>query len=313
MGYGGWQARLADASSVDVFDPLLESLELWERLRIPWGRVAITEEVAQALAIRGHPEEAFVLWGAADASGIQAPSKVGRDFRTRAFLADVPGEQSESWRRRGASMTLDEAVNYARRVLTAELDTHPTAQTPLPRSGRRLATVVFTDIVASTATASAIGDRAWRAQLDEHDRSAMQLATEHAGHVIKSLGDGLLARFDTPRQALAFAVGLRDRLRALGLTLRIGVHTGEIELLENGDILGTAVNLAARVQSSADPGSIFVSSTVRDLMLGGDLDFVDQGERDLKGFDSPWHLFALARPPSPPQSTASTLERSPPA
>jgi class 3 adenylate cyclase len=70
--------------------------------------------------------------------------------------------------------------------------------------------------------------------------------------------------------------------------MRIGGHTGEIELLDNGDILGTAVNLAARVQTSAEPGSIFVSSTVRDLMLGGDLDFLDQGQRDLKGFDSPW-------------------------
>ena len=139
------------------------------------------------------------------------------------------------------------------------------------------------------------------------------LVTDHGGHVVKSLGDGLLARFDTPRQALLFATALRHRLRAIGLTVRIGVHTGEIELLENGDILGTAVNLAARVQRAADPGSIFVSSTVRDLMLGGDLHFLDQGERDLKGFDSPWHLFALARPPSPPQSTASTRERSPPA
>ena len=91
------------------------------------------------------------------------------------------------------------------------------------------------------------------------------------------------------------------------------MHTGEIELLENGDILGTAVNLAARVQQLADPGSIFVSSTVRDLMLGGDLQFRDQGERDLKGFDSRWHLFALADAPSRPQPAASTFERSPPA
>ena len=101
LGHGGWRARVANATTVDVFGPLAESLDLWERLRIPWGRVAVIEEIAQALAIRGHHEEAFVLWGAVDASGIQAPSKVGRTRRTDPYIADVPTEQSESWRRRG--------------------------------------------------------------------------------------------------------------------------------------------------------------------------------------------------------------------
>ena len=100
LGHGGWRARVADATTADVFGPLVESLDLWERLRIPWGRVAVIEEIAQALAIRGHQEEAFVLWGAVDASGIQAPSKVGRIRRTDPYIADVPTELSESWRRR---------------------------------------------------------------------------------------------------------------------------------------------------------------------------------------------------------------------
>ena len=119
MGHGGWQARLHQFSDADVVGPLVESLDLWERLRIPWGRIGILEEIAQARAIRGHPDEAFVLWGAVDASGIQAPSKVGRQRRTASFVSDIPPEQSDAWCGRGTAMTLDQAVAYARRVLAA--------------------------------------------------------------------------------------------------------------------------------------------------------------------------------------------------
>ena len=120
MGHGGWRAHLRQFTDADVVGPLVESLDLWERLRIPWGRIGILEEIAQARAIRGHPDEAFVLWGAVDASGIQAPSKVGRQRRTASFVSDIPPEQSDAWRcGRGTAMTLDQAVAYARRVLAA--------------------------------------------------------------------------------------------------------------------------------------------------------------------------------------------------
>ena len=128
LGHGGWRARLADATTADVFSPLAESLDLWERLRIPWGRVAVIEEIAQALAIRGNHKEAFVLWGAADASGIQVAAKVGRARRTDPYIADLPAEQTGTWYSQGAAMTLDHAVAFARTVVTAALS-RPPAQT----------------------------------------------------------------------------------------------------------------------------------------------------------------------------------------
>jgi class 3 adenylate cyclase/DNA-binding SARP family transcriptional activator len=169
---------------------------------------------------------------------------------------------------------------------------HPPAQP----AQRRLATVVFTDIVGSTEATNALGDRVWRSQLDEHDRAAMQLATSCSGYLIKSTGDGVLARFETPRDALQFAMLLQERLRPIGLTIRVGIHMGEVELHADGDIFGAAVNLSARVQQAAPPDSIVVSSTLRELLLGGELRFRELGEHHFKGFDAPWRLYALDRP-----------------
>ncbi len=161
-------------------------------------------------------------------------------------------------------------------------------------SERRFATVVFTDIVGSTAAAAEHGDARWREVLDHHDEQAWQLADANRGVIVKSTGDGLLARFDSPHDALGFATELAAQLRGVGLDLRVGVHTGEIEIRQNRDITGVAVNLAARVEQEADDGSIFVSSTVRDMMLGGSTEFVDRGEHELKGIEGRWRLYEVA-------------------
>jgi predicted ATPase/class 3 adenylate cyclase len=121
MGHGGWRARLPEATLDDVFSPQAESLDLWDRLRIPWGLVAVAEEIAQSLAIRGYHEEAFVLWGAVDNTGIQAPSKVGRSRRTDGYIAQIPQHRAAAWRARGAAMTIDQTVAYARRSIAAVL------------------------------------------------------------------------------------------------------------------------------------------------------------------------------------------------
>ena len=120
MGYGGWRARLGGATNADIFEPLAESLDLWERLRIPWGRVAVIEEIAQSVAIRGRHQQAFTLWGAVDASGIQAPSKIGRSH-TDQHVAGIPTDVSDTWYCEGSAMTLDRAVAFARNALTAQL------------------------------------------------------------------------------------------------------------------------------------------------------------------------------------------------
>lgn len=168
---------------------------------------------------------------------------------------------------------------------------------PLRQAERRIQTVVFTDIVASTSGTAAAGDNAWRHLLDDHDRLAWDTAERHRGTIVKSTGDGLLARFESPSSALGFADEFRRALDTIGLQMRCGVHTGEIELRDNGDITGIAVNLAARIEHVCITGGIFVSSTVCDLMLGSDTTFDDQGEFTLKGFDRPWRLYAVAPPP----------------
>jgi hypothetical protein len=120
MGRGGWRAQLPDATLVDVFGPQAESLDLWDRLRVPWGIVAVAEEIAQSLAIRGFREEAFVLWGAVDKTEIRPPSIVGRR-RAAPHIVDVPQEQASAWQASGATMTLDELVAYARKTVAAVL------------------------------------------------------------------------------------------------------------------------------------------------------------------------------------------------
>jgi predicted ATPase/class 3 adenylate cyclase len=122
MGHGGWQARLPEATLDDVFGPQVESLDLWDRLRVPWGLVAVSEEIAQSLAIRGHHEEAFVLWGAVDSTGIQPPAKVGRHRRADPYITQIPEDQASAWRARGAAMTTDQRVAFARRTMAAILN-----------------------------------------------------------------------------------------------------------------------------------------------------------------------------------------------
>lgn len=165
---------------------------------------------------------------------------------------------------------------------------------PERRVHREIATVVFTDIVGSTARTTAVGDTDWTAILDRHDQIAWALADRHHGSIVKSTGDGLLARFASPSDAVQFSADLRGELAAIELRIRCGVHSGAIELRDTGDIAGIAVNLAARVEQAAEDGAIFVSSTVHDMLLGGEVCFEDRGEHVLKGFDTPWRLFKLA-------------------
>lgn len=158
---------------------------------------------------------------------------------------------------------------------------------------RRFATVLFTDIVDSTRQSAAAGDTAWRATIDAHDRLARKLVDHHGGRVVKSTGDGLLVVFDVPSQAVSCGAALVRELRSIGVDIRSGIHAGEIEVHDDLDISGIAVNLAARAEQAADDGELWASSTVRDLMLGGAATFEDRGEHTLKGIDGTWRLFAV--------------------
>jgi class 3 adenylate cyclase len=157
---------------------------------------------------------------------------------------------------------------------------------------RMLCTIMFTDIVDSTARAESLGDAAWRALLERHQEVARHDIALCDGRQVKNTGDGLLVRFFSPARALDCATRLRRSLAALGLEIRAGLHTGECEVADE-DIVGLAVHLAARIQSAAAPGEVLVSSTVRDLTVGGAYQFEQRGEHRLKGIEEPWRLWAV--------------------
>jgi class 3 adenylate cyclase len=163
-------------------------------------------------------------------------------------------------------------------------------------ASRVLATVLFTDIVASTERAAELGDRRWRELLQVHDDLGTRLVEQSGGRVVKSTGDGLLATFDGPGRAIACAVALRDRLGDIDVQIRAGLHAGELELRDDGDVGGIAVHIAARIMAEASPGEVMVSRTVRDLVAGSDRSFQDRGTSQLKGVDGDWQLFAVAGP-----------------
>lgn len=157
---------------------------------------------------------------------------------------------------------------------------------------RTLATVLFSDIVDSTRLAQSMGDNRWRQVLDEHDDTVRQCVAAHAGRLVKTTGDGVLATFDGPGRAVYFATDLRARLERMQLMIRAGIHTGEIEM-RNGDVGGVAVHLAARILGEAEPGAILVSRTVKDLMMGTTIPLVDRGLHSLKGIDGDWQLYSV--------------------
>ncbi len=157
---------------------------------------------------------------------------------------------------------------------------------------RVLATVLFTDIVDSTKRAVELGDRQWRALLDRHDETVRQQIGRFRGHEVKSLGDGFLATFDGPARAVRCAAAIAGSVQPLGLAVRSGLHTGEIEL-NRDDIGGIAVHTAARVVAMAGPSEILVSSTVRDLVAGSGLRFEDRGLYALRGLPEKVRLYTV--------------------
>jgi pimeloyl-ACP methyl ester carboxylesterase/class 3 adenylate cyclase len=157
---------------------------------------------------------------------------------------------------------------------------------------RILATVLFTDIADSTRQAAAMGDQRWRALLDQHNALAQRVIARFRGRAVKSTGDGYLATFDGPARAIRCAVAMRDEVRRLGLALRAGLHTGEIELIGD-DIGGIAVHTAARVAALAGANEVWASRVVRDLVAGSGLEFSERGEFELKGIPGTWPLFTV--------------------
>lgn len=173
-----------------------------------------------------------------------------------------------------------------------EVEMFLTGSSHAPETDRVLLTVLFTDLVSSTADASEMGDRSWQSVLDRHDSLVHRQLERYRGRLVKHTGDGLLASFDGPARAVRCATAIREALRGMGLQVRVGVHTGEV-ILRGDDLAGIAVHIAQRVCSTAAASEVLVSRTVVDLVAGSGIDFDDHGEHVLKGVPGSWHLFAV--------------------
>jgi class 3 adenylate cyclase len=196
-----------------------------------------------------------------------------------ATLVEFPGEDHLPW-----TSNVDDIVDEIARFLSGS--------TPDTEPDRRLATVLFTDIVSSTERLREMGDAAWRTSLDAHDRLVRSIVREHRGRVVQFTGDGFLAVFDGPTRAVKCAHAITQAGEQFGGGIRAGLHTGEVT--ERGpDVAGIAVHIAARVANHAGPGEVLVSRTVVDLVAGSGLAFADRGEHELKGVEQPWRLFRL--------------------
>lgn len=177
-------------------------------------------------------------------------------------------------------------------AFASEVQEFLTGVRPLPELQRVLTTVLFADIVGSTERAAAIGDRAWHELLDAYRVVMRAQLDRFRGHEVDTAGDGFFATFDGPARAIRCALAARDAVRSLGLEIRCGLHTGEIEL-EGDHVAGIAIHIGARMIGLADPGEVVVSSTVKDLVVGSGIGFADRGTHTLKGVPDPWRAFVV--------------------
>jgi class 3 adenylate cyclase len=201
-----------------------------------------------------------------------------------AKYVELPGADSYPFHAGNIDVVLDEVEEF----LTGRRD--------VAAHDRVLATVMFTDIVGSTELAAKQGDVAWLDLRNAHDAVVRQLLQRFRGNEIQTTGDGFLATFDGPARAVRCGVEIAGAVRALGLEVRVGLHTGEVELLEGG-VGGIAVHLAQRVMSTGLPGQVIVSGTVKELVVGSGIEFADRGSHALKGVPGEWRLFEVERLP----------------
>jgi class 3 adenylate cyclase len=177
-------------------------------------------------------------------------------------------------------------------ALFGDIEEFLTGERHIVETDRMLATVLFTDICNSTEHAARMGDRGWRFMLERHDALFRRALERHRGREVKRTGDGFLATFDGPARAIRCASDVAESVASLGLEVRAGLHTGELEVMD-GDLGGLAVHIAARVMDRAAPCEVLVSSTVKDLVVGSGISFEERGEHALRGIPGEWRLFSV--------------------
>ncbi|HET7119908.1 MAG TPA: adenylate/guanylate cyclase domain-containing protein [Solirubrobacterales bacterium] len=315
----GAMARSTEAPDYDLAPPREAMVEAGEELILPmWGTGATIEIFSPSLADdpRAREFQARMERGAASPRRVAQLSEMFLETDVREAVPLIQAPTLVMHRRH------DRAVNVrASRWLAARIegsrfvefeggdhfpwvgDAEPplaaieeflTGVPPAASPQRALATVVFTDIVDSTRHASAIGDRRWRNLLEEHQALVRERLREHGGREVKTTGDGFLATFEGPTRAIEFAIAVAAEAPSLGIEVRAGIHTGEVELMGD-DVGGICVHVAARICSLAGPGEVLASRTVRDLTAGSGIGFEPRGSHRLKGVDQEWELYAAGR------------------
>ena len=280
----------------------------WGDLDNPWGYHAVGADRRNEPGFR----EVFARLqqlSASKAAATAAMLNTNVDVRDLLPLVQAPtlvlhGTATRDERRRH-SQFLVEHISNARLGIYAGAEGHTPRYTPEDYSmieefltgarppvqtDRVLASVLFTDIVGSTERAAALGDHHWRQQLDAHDAMIRRCLDSFAGREVNTTGDGFLAVFDGPARAIRCAQMVMDHARELGIDVRAGVHTGECET-RGKDLSGIAVAIGSRVAAQAGAGEVYATRTVKDLVAGSGIGFVDRGVHHLKGVPEPWHLF----------------------
>lgn len=296
-----------DQGAIDSIASLLE---------VGWG----TPAMAQANVPSRANDERFVAWYAKYLRSIGTPREIGLRFGAQAdqdvrHLLERVTVPTLVLHRRGYGLIPPSHGRYlADRIPGAEFVELPGGDGPLfwetpdlilgrieqfatgttrpSRSPRQVLTLVFTDIGDSTRRAEEMGDRDWLALLAQHDEISASRAAQYGGWVVKGTGDGVLAAFPGPSDAVSAAREIRDDLDQMGVAVRTGVHSGEVERSDDA-VSGLAVHIAARVMAVASLGEILVSRTVRDLTAGSGFGFEDAGSHELKGVAEPWRLYRL--------------------
>jgi class 3 adenylate cyclase/pimeloyl-ACP methyl ester carboxylesterase len=277
--------------SVDRFSPSMAGNEEYRKFVGRFERASATPgtacklllmsqgtDVRHVLPTIGFPT--LVLHRTSDRSvNVEHGRFLARHIRAAKYV-EFPGADHNPWIGNASAILgeIEEFLTGGRRENEADLD-------------RVLATVLFTDIVGSTARAVELGDRAWKDVLNQHHLLVRQQIRRHRGREINALGDGFLAAFDGPARAVRCGQAIADEVKKLGIHIRAGVHTGECQVMGE-DLGGIAVHIGARIGASAAPDEVLVSSTVRDLVAGSGLNFEARGSHHLKGVPGDWHLLA---------------------
>jgi class 3 adenylate cyclase len=277
--------------SIDVFAPSISGVGAMRRAFALLERSAVSPSMAQAL---------IGLYRTIDITDVlprvAVPTLIMHrrgDFvpvsQGRFLGANIPGARYVEMDGNDHLLCVgdvDSIIAETRQFLTGQADHHVGAQ-------RTLATVLFTDIVDSTAQASQLGDAAWRRQLEQSAAVTRDVVMRHGGRVVKSTGDGALAVFPSPARAIHCAIAVSADLAALGVPIRCGLHTGECEVIGD-DVGGVAVHVGSRIAHLAGPGEVLTSSTMKDLVMGSGIHFVDRGQHMLKGLPEAWQVYAVA-------------------